>query len=228
MTSNLRHDIEQCTRSAFQLGDLVETAFGNAVQALQTGDSALTIQAQQIETDTDSREVVIESDCVRILALDQPVAIDLRMVVAVLKITSDLERMCDLAAKISKRAPLPIIQSGKELNSLLLSMALQVQQMLQLSLRSFARLDLSLAQIVLTSDNEIDAINRKIYLMAQEAIQAEPERTGDFLQLLTVSSCLERVADHATNIAEDTMYLVSGDIVRHRWSDEQPGNGQSR
>jgi len=160
-------------------------------------------------------EVDLEEDCLKILALHQPVAIDLRFIVAVLKINSDLERIGDEAVNIAERAR---FLSSKEKLDFLLDfppMAEKVQSMLNKSLRSLVDMDSRAAREVCISDDEIDAINKQMFIKVQERMKIHPEEIERLIPLLSVSRYLERIADHATNIAEDVIYMVEGVITRH-------------
>jgi phosphate transport system protein len=152
----------------------------------------------------------------KILALHQPVAIDLRFIVAVLKINNDLERIGDLAVNIAERA---IFLAGRpkiNISIELIDMAHHAQSMLKKSLDALINHDAELAHKVCASDDTIDQMNRQMYLNVQEAILKNPEQISALIHLLSASRHLERVADHTTNIAEDVIYMVEGQIMRHK------------
>ena len=164
----------------------------------------------------DRLEVEVEEDCLKILALYQPVAADLRFVVAVLKLNHDIERIGDLSVSIAHRAlnlfELPKIQMAWDFAD----MADKVKVMLRKSLEALVNKDTLQAHEVLASDDEVDNINRAMYRDIQVAIKKDPSKLESLLCLLSLSRSLERIADHTTNIAEDVIYLVNGEIVRHR------------
>ena len=162
--------------------------------------------------------VRIEEDCLKTLALHQPVAIDLRFIIAVLKINSDLERVGDLAVNVAERAAFLATQSSVDIVFNFQAMAEKAQGMLGKSLDSLVNLNVGRAREVLCSDDEIDAMNRRTYGIVQEAIHAHPNQTESFIHMLSAARHLERIADHATNIAEDVIYMIEGMIVRHRHS----------
>jgi phosphate transport system protein len=164
-------------------------------------------------------EVGVEEDCLKILALHQPVAIDLRFIVAVLKINNDLERIGDLAVNIAERSAFLSKHPPVGLSLGLIEMVDKVQDMLKHSLDALIGLSSGLAQEVCASDDAVDAMNRQMYIKIQDAIRKNPEQLESLIHLLSVSRHLERIADHATNIAEDVIYMVEGQIARHRTED---------
>ena len=163
----------------------------------------------------------LEEECLKVLALYQPVAIDLRYIVAVLKITNDLERIGDLAANIAERAlymsdadPLP-----SEVPMEIGRMADATLQMFRGALQSLLESDVGLAREVYRTDEVVDAFHLENHNRLEEAIRAAPGRALALMRYLSVSRFLERIADHATNIAEDVIYLLEGEVVRHRLGD---------
>jgi phosphate transport system protein len=151
-----------------------------------------------------------------VLALHQPVAVDLRFIVAALKINNDLERIGDLAVNVAERAEWlaqrPTVETGFDF----VAMADKVQWMLQKSLDAFVRVDTKLAREVREADDEVDAMNRQMYGIVEDGVKKRPDRAAELIHLLSVSRHLERVADLATNISEDVIYLAEGEIVRHK------------
>ena len=143
-------------------------------------------------------EVQIEENCLKTLALHQPVAIDLRFIIAVLKINNDLERVGDLAVNVAERAAFLATQPPVDLSFDFQAMARQAQEMLKKSLDALVNLSAQQAREVLVSDDEIDAMNRQMYRIVQEAIHAHPDQTESLIHMLSASRHLERIADHAT------------------------------
>ena len=148
--------------------------------------------------------------------MHQPVAVDLRFIVAVLKINNDLERIGDLAVNIAERslylATLPIF----DFSSNFPLMSEKALAMLKKCLDSFVNLDPKSAAEVCAADDEVDALYRDMYDKIKTGIAQHPDKLDEFMQVLSISRHLERIADHATNIAEDVIYMIEGDIVRHR------------
>jgi phosphate transport system protein len=159
--------------------------------------------------------VNMDEDCLKVLALHQPVAIDLRVIIAVLKITSDLERIGDLAMDIAKRAQYFATHKEVEFAFDFRNMAQEAQTMLQQCLDAFINLDIKMATQVCEADDRIDDMHKEMFEKVQQAIQAHPENIGSYLSSMTISRCLERVADHTTNISEDVIYMAEGHVVRH-------------
>jgi phosphate transport system protein len=167
-------------------------------------------------------EVQVEESCLKILALYQPVATDLRFIIAVLKINNDLERVGDLAVNIAERAAFLATQPPLEMSFDFQKMAAKAQEMLKRSLDALVGFNAEMAEEVCLSDDEIDAMNRQVYFMVEEAIHTHPDQTESLIHTLSVSRHLERIADHATNIAEDVIYMIDGSIVRHKTEDYKP------
>jgi len=166
-------------------------------------------------------EVDVEEECLKILALYQPVAIDLRFIITALKINNDLERIGDLAVNIAERSEFLARQPEVHVPLDLEKMTEKTQSMLTKSLDALVNMDCDLAHQVCAADDEVDAMNRQMYLTVQDGIRQHPEQLESLIHLLSASRHLERIADHATNIAEDVIYMAEGQIVRHRAEDYQ-------
>jgi phosphate transport system protein len=215
MSVHLQRAIDQLKKDLLALCALVEEQTQIAVQALLTRDEERAHEAICRDLEIDQREVEVEEECLKILALYQPVAADLRFIVAALKINNDLERIGDLAVNIARKAITFAAGQPMEIPFDLAGMWDKTQAMLRDSLDCLVNLDAALANAVCTRDNEVDALKRAIRLKAEDMIRKNPERAPLLLTLVAVSRNLERVADHASNIAEDVIYMVEGRIVRH-------------
>mgnify|MGYP003604019032 FL=1 len=215
MTMHFIREVENLKREILALGGLVEESVQKAIRSVTSNNSELAQEVVRRDDEIDELEVDIEEDCLKILALHQPVAVDLRFIVSVLKINSDLERIGDLSVNIAQRALLLAHEPDFPRPDILSTMAEKARAMLRDSLDALVRWDRALAERVLKSDDDVDAMNRQVY----DAIRAELEKgTRDVasnIHMLTVSRATERIADHATNIAEDVLYLIEGTIVRH-------------
>jgi phosphate transport system protein len=164
----------------------------------------------------DKLEVEIEEQCLEALALHQPVAIDLRVIVSILKINNDLERIGDLAVSIAFRGKALNEISEKERVSIdFEDYSRRAKEMFSQSIQSFMDLDAKLAKKVIAADDRVDQYNKDIYQFIAKEAQKSPKCMESLLLQLSVSRHLERVADHATNIASDVVYTVSGKIIRH-------------
>jgi len=219
MPAHLFREIENLKREILTLGAMAETALREAVAAIDNRDedAAQTVIAN--DTKLDDMEVQIEEDCLKTLALHQPVATDLRFIVAVLKINSDLERVGDLAVNVAERAAFLATQPPLEASLDLTTMAAKAQEMLKKSLDALVQLNAQMAYEVLAADDEVDAMNRRMFPTIQEQIVAHPDQTESLLHMLSASRHIERIADHATNIAKAVIYMTEGDIVRHKAED---------
>ena len=216
MAKHLQREIENLKKRLLALGASVETSVRDATLSIEKRDADLAQKIINDDIDIDNTEVEIEEDCLKILALHQPVAIDLRFIVAVLKINNDLERIGDLAVNIAERA---IFLAGQpKINILidLVDMVHNAQSMLKKSLDALINHDAELAHKVCAGDDIVDGMNRQMYLKVQETIVKNPEQISTLIHLLSVSRHLERIADHATNIAEDVIYMIEGQITRHK------------
>lgn len=209
-------DMERLWAEILKLAGVVESALTNSVRALCDARADLAAEVKGGETAIDRWEVQIEQECLKVLALHQPVASDLRRVAAVLKINNDLERIADLAEHIAKRArklasapePVPIPPD-------LEAMALEALDAVHQSLDALAQGDAEIARAVITSDRRINSHRRAVLKELKEAIRQNPDRVNTWLRLINTARNFERVADHATNIAESVVYLKEGDIIRH-------------
>ena len=215
MTSLLHKELEQLEKQLLTLTAVVEESVQQAIKALSGHNRELAQKVIDNDDHINRLEVDLEEECLKVLALHQPVANDLRMIVAVLKINNDLERIADQAANICERA-LAISESPKMICPLELDkMGEKVIDMLEKALDSLVNADLEMARNVLELDDEVDAIHSGNYKSFKDYVRHHPDSVDIVLSYLTVSRHLERVADLATNIAEDVIYLNEGSIVRH-------------
>jgi phosphate transport system protein len=221
MAKHLQRDLDELQRDLLALASLVEGQVHKAIRALQDRDPRLAQEVIAGDPQVDLEENHIDEECLKILALHQPVAVDLRRTAAVLMITTDLERVGDLAEEIAERAVhlarpphLPVSDKLQRMTDLTTMMVRQ-------SLDAFVNLDTTLAQTVIRMDDEVDRYNVQIIDEIMQAMKGSPALIDPGLSMFSAVRHLERIADHATNIAEDEIYLVEGEIVRHKVS---PGN----
>lgn len=222
MPAHLLREIENLKKDILRLGALAEQAVRDATQAMADRDEELARQVIDNDIKLDEMEVQVEESCLKILALYQPVATDLRFIIAVLKINNDLERVGDLAVNVAERAAFLATQPPVDISFDFQRMAGKAQQMLKRSLDALVGLNAKIAHEVCAGDDEIDAMNRQVYLIVEEAVGAHPQQIQSLIHTLSVSRHLERIADHATNIAEDVIYMIDGTIVRHKAEEYQP------
>jgi phosphate transport system protein len=215
MTQLMQKELDKLKNQLLTLSAVVEEGVTHAIQALENFDAALAEQVIGTDQQINQMEVELEEECLKVLALHQPVAIDLRYIVAVLKINNDLERIGDLAANIAERA---LALSGETRIAPPFDcpgMADKVQEMLNKSLDCLVQMDIRLARQVLKLDDDIDDQHKENFGLIKEQIRLRPDHLDALSHYLTVSRHLERIADLATNIAEDVYYMIEGEIVRH-------------
>ncbi len=216
MLKHLQRDIDALKEKIIAMSSIVEDRVYLATMSVLNRDARLAQSVIDGDTEVDQMEVDIEESCLKILALFQPVAVDLRFIVAVLKINNDLERIGDLAVNIAERSAYLAEQDKIDFPFDLSEMAKKVEKMVSGSMDALVNLDVRQAHWIRSLDDEIDAFNREMYTHIKEEIPKKPELIGSMLHVLSIGRHLERIADHATNIAEDVIYLVDADIVRHR------------
>ena len=218
MTIQLKKEIDRLKQEILKLGAEVESAARLAVKSVLERDSALAKKVIDHDVEIDGLEVEIEEDCLKTLALHQPVAVDLRFIVAVLKINNDLERIGDLAVNIAEREVIISKKRETEFPTGLEEMSDKAQIMLRKSLESLINMDSETAREVMLMDDDLDELNSRIYDRVKESIRKKPDILTVMVQFLTIARNLERIGDQATNICEDVIYLVDGNIVRHQFS----------
>jgi phosphate transport system protein len=214
-------DLEGLWAGVLKLAAVVEDALNQSVRALCDGRVDLAEEVKGEERTVDRWEVQIERECLKILALHQPVACDLRRVATVLKINGSLERISNLARNIAKRVKKQAGDDGfTPIPQQLESMALETLEQVRDSLDALAKSDALLARAVIAGDNRVDRRYRAVLSELKNEIRRDPERLNTWLRLMNNARNLERIADHATSIAEAVVYLKEGDVVRHVFSTE--------
>jgi len=219
MTLLLHKEIDRLKKMLLSLMAVVEESLNKAVLSLENRDLALAQTVIADDERIDEMEVDIEEEALKILALYQPVAIDLRFIVSAMRTNNELERIGDTAVNIAERATFLSGQPPLNLPIDLPAMADKVQEMLRSSLDAFVNMDDDLAREVLSMDDDVDEMNRRMFTIVYEKVREMPERAEALIHSLSATRHLERVADHATNIAEDVIYLVMGEIIRHQPED---------
>ena len=216
MAKHLLRDLETVKKEILVLGAMVENALNLATQALVERKHELADSIADKDREIDDREVHIEEECLKILALHQPVAQDLRFVIMVIKVNSDLERMGDLAANMANRAAYLSRHDAIPMTADFGRMVRAVRQMLRDTLDALVNVDTELARKIRRSDDEVDDMLRKMFDHLQDLMRARPETIERAIHTLSFCRNLERVADLCTNIAEDVVFMAEGEIVRHR------------
>jgi phosphate transport system protein len=215
----LKQELERLEKHLLTLTAVVEEHVQQAVRALATRDVEMAQRVIVGDQQVNRMEVDLEEECLKVLALHQPVAHDLRLIVAVLKINNDLERIADNAVGISQRAIAVAAFPRQEKPVLALDqMTERALDMLGKALDALVNADLVLARKIIALDAEVDALHAQNYELFKEQIRKDPAVVDFLLHFLVVSRNLERIADLATNIAEDVIYLNEGTIIRHKKS----------
>jgi phosphate transport system protein len=220
----MRHfaeELEELNQALLEMGGLVESSIHTSVQALVEQDDRMARRVVEDEMLINRMELDIDARVTRLLALNQPVAGDLRLLVMCLKINTDLERMGDLAVNVAERA-ISLNKLAAPLGPLreMPRMASMVEDMLHRTLDAFVRRDAEQASAVLPADDDVDHIRDGVYSELIATMRREPTLVEPAIHLMFVARSLERIADHATNIAEDVIYLVKGIDVRHHHAEE--------
>ena len=213
---HFQRELDKIKKMILSLGALAEQRVNRIRQALEDRDVELAKEIIHLDHEIDDMEVEIEEECLKIIALHQPVAADLRFLVAVIKINNDLERIGDQVVNIAQRvvtiARRPVAPFRFDYSE----MAEKAEAMLRMSLDSLVNQDLDVAIKVLHLDDEVDTFKDEAYDRIKEAIaDGVTDDIGYMINLLLISRHIERMADHATNIAEEVAYMIEGEIVRH-------------
>jgi phosphate transport system protein len=216
MTYLLEHELDRLKKRLLTLTAEVEESVQRATKALASRNVELAQKVVAGDERIDNLEVELEEECLKALALHQPVAIDLRLIVVILKMNNDLERIADLSVNIAERAIAlaaePAIDPPFDVDA----MSRQVVLMLEKSLNALVDADINKAREVLILDDAVDEFHRDNYQRIKERLRVAVDEIDPVFNYLAVSRHLERIADLATNIAEDVIYLRSGAIIRHK------------
>ena len=216
MSIHLERDLDALEQDLLAQSALVEEMIRIACRGLCDRQLGVSEELLIREPEINRREVKIEEECLKVLALHQPVAVDLRRVATVLKTNGDLERIADLAVNVGERIEAIALAPELPMPDSLDRMADTAIGMVRDALDAFVELDADAAQRVRRQDDEVDDLNRRVIGSVYDLIREHPHLVEPALHLFSASRHIERMADHATNIAEDVIYLVEGEITRHR------------
>jgi len=213
-------ELDQLRTMLIRMGSLVEEQIDCGVKSIIDGDESLSALVIERDKKVDEYDNAIDQQCMRIFALTQPVAVDLRLLMAALKINNELERIGDIAVNLAERvkALVPFRAFVKETR--LSEMATAAREMVKAAIDSFVNNDPGLAKKVLTSDDVIDSIDRQMFELMVGKMKGSKDLIEPAVHVVILSRHLERLADHATNIAEDVIFLVNARIIKHN-ADEQ-------
>ncbi|MGO8685071.1 MAG: phosphate signaling complex protein PhoU [Thermoleophilia bacterium] len=220
MTYVFQRELDKLNQKLLALSALVEESLRQAFAAVDARDAARARAVILGDRTIDEGEVEVEEECLKVLALYQPVAGDLRYLIAVIKITNELERIGDLATNIAERALQIAVAPPLTIPADLLVMAERVESMLQRALDALVNRDVTVAREVLASDDEVDDLYAQLIEQLKEMIRVDLEAIDAIVEIFSVTRYLERLADHATNICEDVLYMVEGEIRRHQGLDD--------
>lgn len=216
MSKHLQRDLENVHLEMLSMSAIVEEMIDKASRALIEGDVELAAEVIHTDEQVNHGEVHIEEECLKMLALHQPVAIDLRRIATMVKVNNDLERIADLAVNIAERAQCLTAFPAFQMPARLERMVTLATQMVRGALDAFVNLDALSARRVCLHDDEVDEDNRRIIDELQDLMKRDPEMITPAMHAFSATRHVERIADHATNIAEDVIYLVEGEIARHK------------
>ena len=215
MPRHFHEELELVKEKTLKLGSLVETMVERAVASLVDRDSRLAEEVIASDDRVDSLDLEIDEDCLRLLALHQPAAKDLRFITTAMKITTDLERMADQAVNICQRA-IELNEEPQLKPYIDIPIMSQLsQKMMREALDAFVRRDADLARQVIPADNKVDALKNQVFRELLTFMMEDPRTIPRAIRLILVSRHLERIADHATNIAEMVVFLVEAKSIRH-------------
>jgi phosphate transport system protein len=215
MTRHFDREITALKRRILTTGSMVEQMLREAVRSVEEGDPSAARWVIERDSAIDAEEIENEEECLKILALHQPVALALRFVTAVLKINSDLERMADQAVNIAERALRLLNRASPAIRVGLHEIAERALRMVRKALDALVAMDKDAALEVCRSDAEVDELYRDACQRIERHIQHNPGDVSAGLDMVAVLANLERCADLATNLAEDVVYTVDGHIIRH-------------
>ncbi len=215
MTEHLSRDLKSIKRHVLKMASLAEEGLELAREAYTRREEVPVIRLAQVEQKIDRLQLEIDDEIIKCLALHQPVAGDLRFVTAAMRIVNDLERIGDLTSSISDRLLFIVNNPPLDESVTVDSMMTDTAKMLREALNSFVNQDAALAHEVLAQDDAIDEANRKHFEVLIERMKRDPDAVEMAIALLSTSRGLERIADMATNIAEDVVYMVEARDIRH-------------
>lgn len=216
MTKHLERDLNQLSDQISDLGALVSESTSKCMVMLQTFDRGIAKEIVETEAEVNTTEVEIEEECLKVLALHQPVAGDLRFLIVVLKVNNDLERMGDQVVNIAERVSFLADKERVVADLDFVAMGDIASRMVNQSVKALVKRDSLMAREVLAMDDDLDAMHARTYRVIQDVMAGNPDIVIPAVSYLTISSNLERLGDLATNIAEEIIFMEEGEVVRHR------------
>ncbi len=217
MVIRLQREIEKLREQFMEMAGAVEETVKKTIFCVNSRDKELAEKIASSDHAIDKLEVELEESCLKVLALYQPVATDLRFIVTALKANSDLERIADLAANICERVIFLVEKERFEFPFDFNRMSAVMLSMLKKSIDALVSADKTMAYEVILMDSEIDEIHKEMYKKVAVEIRKNPENIELMINVVGISRYIERLADHITNIAEDIIYMIDGEIIRHNY-----------
>ncbi len=225
MSRHLENDLSYLEQELLAQSSMVEEMIRKSSKGLREVRGDFAIEVFGCEPEVNRREIRIEEECLKILALHQPVAVDLRRVTTVLKVNGELERIADLAVNISERTQSLTNYPDFPVPPKMDDMATQATTMVHAALDALVSQDVQAARLVCEQDDEVDNLNVELIMELRDLMRSRKEFVEPALHFFSASRQIERIADHATNIAEDVVYLVEGEILRHQDLSKESQNG---
>jgi|TARA_B110000305_G_scaffold227093_1_gene275395 phosphate transport system protein len=216
MTKHFDKDLIKLNEKISKLGSLIVESSAKSIVMLQNFDLSIAAEILASEVAVNEMEVEIENECLKVLALHQPVAADLRFLIVVLKVNNDLERMGDQFVNIAERVRFLKDQPRVVSDIDLVKMGEVGSRMVGLSMTALTMRDPEIAREVLQMDDELDALHSRSFQVLQDAMRKNKEMITPAISYMTISSNLERLGDLATNIAEEIIFMQEGEVVRHQ------------
>lgn len=221
MTAHFVNLLDELRRRSLRMASQVEDMVYEAGEAVFAADRPLALRVIRRDEEVDAAEVEVEAEVIRLLALYQPVGIDLRTLCTILKVNNDLERVADCAVNIAERASHGELQAQAQQSGELKQMCPAVRKVLRAAIQAYSDNDAEAARRVREQEQGIDALYGQIVRIVAASAGSSPEHIAGQIDLLSVAKNLERISDHATNIAEDVVFLTTGAIVRHLRNPDQ-------
>ncbi|RPJ09670.1 MAG: phosphate signaling complex protein PhoU [Deltaproteobacteria bacterium] len=221
--THFQRELERLKENLLKMASLVEKAISDAVQSLTQRDSDLAQRTILSDDAINDLEMAIDEMCLKLLALRQPMAMDLRFITSAMKIVTDLERMGDQAVNIAERAVSLNQEAQLKPYIDIPRMAEIVQSMVRDVLDAFVRQDSPLARSVCVRDDLVDGLNDQVFRELLTYMISDSKTIQRCVHLMIVSRCLERIADHATNIAEDVIFMVDARVIKHHAEEKKEG-----
>jgi phosphate transport system protein len=220
MSQHFQFELQVLKDDLSKLATIVEENLHRAIRSLNERSEEMALETLKVDKEIDNMEMMLEEEVLKLLALYQPVATDLRYVITVLKLNNELERIGDLTVNVAERALDMLKGNSYEFEHDFETQSRLVCQMVRKSLDSIFHMNRESAIEVLKLDDEVDDIHRNMYDLVRKKINDDVTQTTFLLNNLSISKHLERIADHAENMALDILYMFDGQIVRHERKDE--------